>query len=110
MVTTLLNPKEAPKSALKILYRGSWKVVLDLRNIKTTLGMEPLRCKRPEMAMKELWVYLLAYNLIRPQDLLNLVPFEPGPNGTNLRRQFHKYQSLSSTAVVESVLEQAPAS
>jgi hypothetical protein len=40
-------------------------VELDLRNIKTTLGMEPLRCKTPEMALKELWVYLLAYNLIR---------------------------------------------
>jgi hypothetical protein len=30
-----------------------------------TLGMEHLRCKTPEMAIKELWVYLLAYNLIR---------------------------------------------
>ncbi len=38
---------------------------MDLRNIKTTLGMERLRCKTPEMAIKELWVYLLAYNLIR---------------------------------------------
>jgi hypothetical protein len=38
---------------------------LDLRNIKTTLGMERLRGKTPEMAIKELWVYLLAYNLIR---------------------------------------------
>ena len=27
--------------------------------------MEQLRCKTPEMARKELWVYLLAYNLIR---------------------------------------------
>jgi hypothetical protein len=27
--------------------------------------MEHLRCKTPEMAIKELWVYLLAYNLIR---------------------------------------------
>jgi len=27
--------------------------------------MEHLRCKTPEMALKELWVYLLAYNLIR---------------------------------------------
>ena len=27
--------------------------------------MEQLRCKTPEMAEKELWVYLLAYNLIR---------------------------------------------
>ena len=27
--------------------------------------MERLRCKTPEMAAKKLWVYLLAYNLIR---------------------------------------------
>jgi hypothetical protein len=27
--------------------------------------MEHLRCKTPEMGLKELWVYLLAYNLIR---------------------------------------------
>jgi hypothetical protein len=40
-------------------------VELDLRNIKTTLGTETLHCKTPEMAIKELWVYLLAYNLIR---------------------------------------------
>jgi hypothetical protein len=42
-----------------------WDIELDLRNIKTTLGMEHLRCTTPEMALKELWVYLLAYNLIR---------------------------------------------
>jgi len=65
MVTTLLNPKEAPKKALQILYRCRWNVELDLRNIKTTLGMEHLRCRTPDMAEKELWVYLLAYNLIR---------------------------------------------
>jgi hypothetical protein len=34
-------------------------------NIKTTLGMDRLRCKTPAMAEKEIWVYLLAYNLIR---------------------------------------------
>ena len=38
---------------------------VDLRNIKTTLGMEMLSCKTPDMAEKEIWVYLLAYNLIR---------------------------------------------
>jgi hypothetical protein len=65
MVTTFLCPKETPKDVLKALYRCRWNVELDLRNIKTTLGMEHLRCKCPEMAMKELWVYLLAYNLIR---------------------------------------------
>jgi hypothetical protein len=65
MITTFLCPKDAPKSVLKVLYRSRWNVELDLRNIKTTLGMETLRCKTPEMAIKELWVYLLAYNLIR---------------------------------------------
>lgn len=38
---------------------------LDLRNLKTTLGMDVLRCQTPQMVEKELWVYLLAYNLIR---------------------------------------------
>ena len=65
MVTTFLCPKDTPKEMLKALYRSRWNVELDLRNIKTTLGMEHLRCKTPEMAVKELWVYLLAYNLIR---------------------------------------------
>lgn len=65
MVTTFLCPKDTPKGMLKALYRRRWSVELDLRNIKTTLGMERLRCKTPEMALKELWVYLLAYNLIR---------------------------------------------
>lgn len=65
MVTTFLCPKQTPKAVLKALYRCRWNVELDLRNIKTTLGMETLRCKTPQMAIKELWVYLLAYNLIR---------------------------------------------
>lgn len=65
LVTTLLCPKETPKAALKALYRERWHVELDLRHIKTTLGMESVSCKTPAMAQKEIWVYLLAYNLIR---------------------------------------------
>ena len=65
LVTTLLCPKQTPKQALKELYDKRWHVELDLRNVKTTLGMERLSCKTPAMAEKELWVYLLAYNLIR---------------------------------------------
>ena len=65
LVTTLRCPKQTPKAALKVLYRQRWHVELDLRHIKTTLGMEMLSCKTLEMAQKEIWVYLLAYNLIR---------------------------------------------
>lgn len=65
LVTTLRCPKQTSKSALKCLYRSRWHVELDLRNIKTTLGMEMLSCQSPAMVIKEIWVYLLAYNLIR---------------------------------------------
>ena len=65
LVTTLLCPKRTPKAALGALYKSRWHVELDLRAIKTTLGMETLSCKTPAMAQKEIWVYLLAYNLIR---------------------------------------------
>jgi len=65
LVTTLLCPKRTSKADLKELYRQRWHVELDLRNIKTTLGMDLLTCKTPLMAEKEIWVYLLAYNLIR---------------------------------------------
>lgn len=65
LVTTLLCPKQTDKAALKSLYRSRWHVELDLRNIQTTLGMERLSCQTPAMAIKEIWIYLLAYNLIR---------------------------------------------
>jgi len=65
LVTTLLCAKKTPKTALKLLYRSRWHVELDLRNIKATLGLGVLSCKTPAMAEKEIWVYLLAYNLIR---------------------------------------------
>lgn len=65
LVTTLLCSKATHKSALKALFRSRWHVELDLRHIKSTLGMEQLSCQTPTMARKEMWVYLLAYNLIR---------------------------------------------
>jgi hypothetical protein len=65
LVTTFLSPKDTPKSELSEVYKLRWHVELDLRNIKTTLGMETLRCMTPQMIEKEMWVYFLAYNLIR---------------------------------------------
>jgi hypothetical protein len=65
LVTSLLEPRQAPKGELAKLYERRWNIELDLRCIKTTLRMETLSCKSPAMIHKELWVYLLAYNLIR---------------------------------------------
>jgi hypothetical protein len=65
LVTTLHDSMAVSKAELGALYQRRWNVELDLRCIKTTLGMEVLRCRTPAMIEKELWVHLLAYNLIR---------------------------------------------
>lgn len=64
LVTTLTDPKYSAQE-LAQLYARRWRIELWFRDIKTTMGMESLRCKSPAMAHKELEMYLIAYNLIR---------------------------------------------
>jgi hypothetical protein len=47
------------------LYERRWDGEVDIRSVKSTMKMDILRCKTPEMVQKEIWVYLLAYNLLR---------------------------------------------
>jgi Transposase DDE domain len=65
LVTTLLDPKLYPAQELVSLYARRWRLELCFRDLKTTMGMEQLRCKSPDMAEKELLAYLIAHNLIR---------------------------------------------
>lgn len=65
IATTLLDHKLHDAAWLAGIYRGRWRVELDLRAIKVTLGMDVLRAKTPAMARTELWSCLLVYNLIR---------------------------------------------
>jgi len=65
LVTTLLDPQTYPAEEVAELYARRWKIELWFRDIKTSMGMEVLRCKSPQMAHKELEMFLIAYNLIR---------------------------------------------
>lgn len=65
LITTLLDKKDYPTLELVRLYDFRWDVEVNLKHLKTTLGMDILRCKTPQMVRKELYVYLLAYNLLR---------------------------------------------
>jgi hypothetical protein len=65
LATTLLDAEVYSAEALAELYFRRWDVELDFRHIKTTMQMDVLRCKSPEMVRKEIWTHLLAYNLIR---------------------------------------------
>ena len=65
VVTTLLEADRYPRDDITDLYHQRWPIELDLRSIKTHLGMDILRCKTPEMVRKEIWAPFLAYNLTR---------------------------------------------
>jgi hypothetical protein len=65
VVTTLLDPAAFPADTFADLYRRRWQAELFLRDIKTTMGMDLLRCKTPAMIHKELTMHLIAYNLVR---------------------------------------------
>lgn len=65
VLTTLTDPKAYPKEEIAELYHSRWNVELDIRCIKHPLSLDHLRCKTPHMVQRELWVTLLAYNLIR---------------------------------------------
>jgi Transposase DDE domain len=65
IVTTLLDAQRYSKAAVSSVYRDRWDVEGMIRTLKTYMHMEMLRCQTPAMVHKEIWTYLLAYNLIR---------------------------------------------
>jgi hypothetical protein len=65
LVTTLTDPVRYPAKALADLYYQRWEVELFFRDIKTTLGMDILRCRTPAMVTKEILMHLIVYNAIR---------------------------------------------
>lgn len=65
LVTTLLDAQAYTADDLAELYFRRWAVELFFRDIKTSMGMEMLRCKTPKMVRKELRMFIIAHNLIR---------------------------------------------
>jgi hypothetical protein len=64
VVTTILDGSIGG-GQIADLYERRWDGEVDIRSIKSTMQMDVLRCKTPEMVLKEIWAHLLAYNLLR---------------------------------------------
>jgi hypothetical protein len=64
VITTILDASIDGKQFGE-LYERRWEGEVDIRSIKSTMQMDILRCKTPEMVHKEIWAHLLAYNLLR---------------------------------------------
>lgn len=107
IVTTLLDAAKYPASAIADLFKQRWHVELDLRSIKTTMGMEMLRTKTPDMVRKEIGMHLLAYNLIRGVTAEaarghDILPRELSFNGARQTiRAFEETHLYEPTAIVE---------
>lgn len=65
IATTCTDAVRYPADKLAELYYRRWSIELFYRDIKTTMHMEVMRTKSPEMVEKELLMHAIAYNALR---------------------------------------------
>ena len=65
LVTTLLDEKRYAAEELLDVLKDRWAVEVNLRHLKTTMKMDVLRSKTAEGVERELWMFLIVYNLVR---------------------------------------------
>ena len=65
LVTTLTDAQRYPLKALAELYLKRWLVETNFSHLKTTMGMDILRCKTVDGVLKELYSFCVVYNLVR---------------------------------------------
>jgi len=65
LVTTLLDPQLYPAQEILQAYLRRGRLEMCLDDLKTTLEMEMLRSRSPEMVQREVYAHLIAHNLIR---------------------------------------------
>lgn len=65
IVTTLLDPVQYPADELVELRLRRWDVETNIRHLKTTMGLDVLKCETEAGVRKELAVFCLVYNLVR---------------------------------------------
>jgi hypothetical protein len=92
VVTTILDAS-IDRAQIGDLYERRWEGEVDIRSIKSTMQMDVLRCKTPEMVEKEIWAHLLAYNLLR-----TVMAVAAGANGLEPRQVSFKGAKQAVTA------------
>jgi hypothetical protein len=65
VMTTLIDPDKYPKEEILEAHLRRWRMEMCLDDLKTTLGMEMLSCRSPQMVQKELLMFLIAHNFLR---------------------------------------------
>jgi hypothetical protein len=65
LVTTLIDADAYPAADLADLYLSRWQIEVNMRHLKTTMGMDVVHAKTVAGVTKELCMYAIAYNLVR---------------------------------------------
>lgn len=65
VVTTLLDPELYPAQEILDAYLRRWRMEMCLDDLKTTLGMQMLNCRSPQLLEKELLIFLISHNMMR---------------------------------------------
>lgn len=67
LITSLLDPEQAPADELAALYPQRWEVELALKECKQVLRKDQitLRSKIPELVKQEFWGMLMAHHIVR---------------------------------------------
>ena len=65
IITTLTDSSIYSAKAIADLYFQRWDIELFFRDIKTTMEIDILRCKSPNIIRKELLIHFIIYNYLR---------------------------------------------
>jgi len=102
VITTILDAS-VDGQQIGNLYERRWCGEVDIRSIKSTMQMDVLRCKTPEMVRKEIWAHLLAYNLLR-----TVMAVAAAESGIEPRRVSFKGAKQAVTAFAPKLEEARP--
>ena len=64
LVTTLLDSKVFTKDDLSDLYMIRWRIEVNFRDLKTTMGLDILKCKTVDGISKELAIFAMLFNMV----------------------------------------------
>jgi hypothetical protein len=81
LLTSLTDRTAYPADEIVAVQARRWDVELDIRAIKTTMGMDHLSCKTPAMIEKEILMHMIAYNLVRALMVEGAQDSEMEPSG-----------------------------
>ena len=107
LTSSFLSSRCQTKTDLADLYRQRWMCELYLGSIKTTMAMDMLRCKAPDMVRKEIWVHLLAYNVVRKIILDAAIKCGSQPRHISFKavvQTFNHYSTLWRSPEIDKVL------